>query len=106
MWGFSCIMKDFAEKFYKSKAWQSARASYAKSVGGLCEVCLKKGLIVPGVIVHHKVHVTEETIHDPEVLFSPENMMLVCRQCHSDLHAKRVKRYKVDELGRVITRED
>ena len=95
-------MKEFAEKFYKSKAWQKCRASYAKSVGGLCENCLKKGLIVPGEIVHHKIHVTQETIKDPEVLFSFSNMELLCRNCHAARHTGHEKRYQLDELGRVI----
>ena len=47
-------MKEYARAFYLSPAWQNCRNTYAQSVGGLCERCLRKGLYVPGEIVHHK----------------------------------------------------
>ena len=52
------MAREFAKRFYKSKAWQECRASYLKSVGGLCERCYKKGLIVPATTVHHKIWLT------------------------------------------------
>lgn len=73
-----------------------------KSVGGLCECCLKAGIIKAGVIVHHKVHLTPDNIDNPEVALNPDNLMLVCRDCHAKLHGK-TKRYKVDAMGRVKT---
>ena len=60
-------MKDFAERFYKSKRWQKNRDDYADSVGGLCESCAAKGLVVPGEIVHHRVELTPENIQDPAI---------------------------------------
>ena len=98
-------MKEFAESFYKSKAWQRCRADYVKRVGGLCEECLKQGRYSAGVIVHHKIHVTPETITQPEILLSFDNLELLCRDCHAAVHDTRQRRYKIDELGRVITRE-
>lgn len=97
-------MKEFAKRFYKSKAWQSTRLAYLKSVGGLCERCLKKGLYVPAEIVHHKIYIDEQTINDPSVTLSWSNLEAVCRNCHEDEHYTGTKRYKVDEFGRVITR--
>lgn len=96
-------MKDFAASFYKSKAWQQCRAAYAKSVGGLCEQCLKEGLVKPGEIVHHKVHLTPDSINDPTVALSWDNLELLCRTCHAKAHGAE-KRYKVDEMGRVTIR--
>lgn len=93
-------MKEFAESFYKSKAWQQCRNSYAKSVGGLCECCLKRGLVKSGEIVHHKVKLSPENINDPAVTLSWNNLELLCRDCHAKAHGA-VKRYKVDEMGRV-----
>lgn len=97
------MAKEFAESFYKSKTWQQCRDAYAASVGGLCEECLKEGIITAGEIVHHKIHVSPETIKDPEVLLSWDNLELVCRSCHLKLHGNR-KRYSVDAEGRVIPR--
>lgn len=96
-------MKEFAAPFYKSKAWQHCRSAYAKSVGGLCEKCLKRGLVKPGDIVHHKVKLTPDNINDPAVALSWDNLELLCRDCHAKAHGS-VKRYNVDEMGRVTVR--
>ena len=94
-------MREFAEKFYKSVAWQKCRAAYAKSVGGLCERCLRKGLYVPGEVVHHKIHLTPENIGRPEITLDWNNLELLCRNCHGDEHQRLKRRYKVDAFGRV-----
>lgn len=96
-------MQDFAARFYKSKQWQKCRAAYAKSVGGLCEICLAKGIYRAGEIVHHKKHIDPNTISDPNVLLSFDNLQLVCRLCHADLHRGYERRYIIDEDGRVIS---
>lgn len=105
MWFFIYNMKPFAEKFYKSKAWQNCSKNYSKSVGGLCERCLEKGLIVAGAIVHHKVWLNAENINDPSVSLNWDNLELVCRDCHTAEHIRKKKRFSVDEQGRIIFRE-
>ena len=95
-------MKQFAEKFYKSQAWKDTRDAYSKSVGCLCEKCKKKGLIVPGEIVHHKVHLTPQNINDPNVTLNWKNLELLCRECHAIEHGARQRRYTIDEYGRVL----
>lgn len=96
-------MREFAAGFYKSKAWQRCRLSYAKSKGHLCERCMAKGLYRTGEIVHHKVHLTPENINDPNVTMSFGNLELLCRDCHGEAHRKLQRRYTVDEFGRVST---
>jgi 5-methylcytosine-specific restriction endonuclease McrA len=97
-------MRDFAKTFYKSKAWQQCRASYLKSVGGLCERCLAKGLIKPAVMVHHKTYITPDNINDPNVTLNWNNLEALCQDCHTDEHQPGKKRYKVDEYGRILIR--
>lgn len=94
-------MKSYAERFYKSKAWQKCRREYMRAAGGLCEVCLSNGRVTPGVIVHHINHVSPDNITDPSVLFNWDNLQLVCRDCHARLHSGTERRYEVDELGRI-----
>lgn len=94
-------MRDFAEKFYKSKAWRTTRNGYAKSAGGLCERCLKKGIVRSGEIVHHKIELTPDNINDPRVSLAWENLELLCRECHAAAHGKKMRRYKLDALGKV-----
>lgn len=95
-------MRQFAERFYKSKAWQQTREAYAKSVGGLCEKCFAKGQIKSGEIVHHKTKLSPDNINDPSVTLNWDNLELLCRDCHGKEHDNIPRRYKVDELGRVI----
>ena len=97
-------MRDFAKGFYHSPAWKHCQAEYVKRAGGLCERCLAKGLIVPGVIVHHKIHLTPEVIDDPSITLNPDNLELLCRKCHGFVHRPE-KRYSVGELGRITAIE-
>lgn len=94
-------MKEFAEKFYKSKQWQNTRNAYVRYIGGLCEECYKKGKIVPVEEVHHIIPLTPENINNPNITVNWENLVGLCRECHRQAHSKRVKRYEVDEMGRV-----
>jgi len=93
-------MKPWAETFYNSPAWKQTRRAYSKSVVHLCERCGR-----PGVIVHHKIPLTPENVTDPDITLNWKNLQLLCRDCHAQVH-KPEKRYKVDELGRVITWDD
>lgn len=98
-------MQDFAAAFYKSKRWQHTRAAYLKSVGGLCERCLKKGLYRPAVIVHHKTYITPETINNPEISLSWSNLEALCRDCHAAEHLSDPRRrYTISEDGSVVLR--
>lgn len=99
-------MKEYAKEFYKSKAWKQTQAAYKKSVGGLCERCRHNGLVVPGVIVHHKIHITPENIKEPLITLSFDNLELLCRDCHAKAHAGTVRRWKVDGLGRITAKDD
>ena len=99
-------MQDFAAKLYNSKAWQRCRDNYKKSVGGLCERCLKNGKFVPAEIVHHKKHLTRRNINNPEIALGFGNLEALCRECHALEHARRGQRYLVDSLGRVTILPD
>jgi len=96
------MSRDFARKFYSSQAWADCREAYKKSVGGLCERCMARGQVEPGEIVHHRIHLTPETINDPEYTLNWNNLELVCRSCHAEEHGARKKRYIVNENGEVI----
>ena len=94
-------MKEFAERFYKSKQWQNTRNAYVRYIGGLCEECYKKGKIVPVEEVHHIIPLTAENINDPNITVNWDNLIGLCRECHRQMHSGRERRYSVDEFGRV-----
>lgn len=90
-------------QFYASHAWRRCRESYAKSKGGLCERCLARGLITAGEEVHHKIHLTPESLLDPSVAFNFDNLELLCKPCHQVEHGtKRKRRYEITPTGDVV----
>ena len=95
-------MKDYAKAFYSSTAWKECRKGYAEYRHGLCELCLKKGIYNPGEIVHHKKHITPQNINDPAITLSWDNLLLVCRDHHAELHKESRPRWKVDAAGRIV----
>ena len=109
------MAKAFARKFYSSKAWQDCRNEYGKKAHWLCENCLRKGIYKPGVIVHHIIEIDPVTIEKPEIALNHNNLELLCRECHSDVHdihggrwaaVNEAKRKKRDENSRYIVNAD
>ena len=101
---FSMLMsRGIQAQFYKTKLWQNCRDEYLKSVGGLCEECKKKGLIVPAEIVHHKIHLNAVNVSDPTISLNPDNLEALCRKCHGDEHGT-PKRFDVLADGSVVPR--
>ena len=99
-------MKEYAKIFYGSKAWKDCREGYFRKVGGLCEMCLAQGIYTPGEIVHHKIHITPENIQDPSIVLSYDNLQLLCRLHHAEVHdQKSKKRYKIGSDGTIILRD-
>ena len=95
-------MRTFAEQFYSSKVWKQTRDQYKRAQGGLCEICWANGIIKAGEIVHHKTELTPANINDVNIALGWDNLQLVCRECHAKYHDRRQRRYKLDELGRVV----
>lgn len=79
--------RNFARKFYSSKAWEKKSKAYRKE-HPLCERCLKRGLFTPSTCVHHKEHITKDNYHDPRVLFNDENLEALCDLCHAKEHSE------------------
>lgn len=99
------MAKAFAKKFYSSKAWQDCRNRYAAKCGYLCENCLRKGIYRPGDIVHHKIEISPKTINNPEIAFGFNNLELLCRDCHAEMHKsyQQGRRFVIGPGGEVLT---
>lgn len=80
------MAKDFAKKFYKTKAWRGCRQAHIASVFNLCQACLRRGDIVAGHIVHHKIELTPDNISDPSVSLNAEHLEYLCLKCHNAEH--------------------
>ena len=94
--------------FYKTKEWKQCREAYARSVGYLCEDCLKRGIYSPGEIVHHKIELDPVNVYNPEVTLNPKNLMLLCRKCHGAKHSpyKKGIRYAIEDDGSVLVNQN
>lgn len=92
--------KRFSDAFYVSAAWRKCREDYINSVGGICEKCLERGLIVPGDEVHHKIALTPQNISNPSISLCWDNLQLLCEKCHKTIKNPE-RRWTVDEYGHV-----
>ncbi len=77
------MAKEFAKKFYNSKAWKECRQSYIdKRIaidGGMCEHC-KNEL---GYIVDHKEELTPDNIDNPYITLNHDNFQYLGLICHN-----------------------
>ena len=78
------MAKEWAKRFYNSKAWKNCRESYIQERimidGGLCSVCHER----PGYIVHHKIALTPTNINNPEISLKHDNLSYECKVCHDE----------------------
>lgn len=90
------MAQEFAERFYKSHAWQACRASYLITPiespcgivpPGVCERCFSYGELSIAKVVHHKTHLTPQNIDDPAVTLSFDNLERLCQLCHAFVHS-------------------
>jgi 5-methylcytosine-specific restriction endonuclease McrA len=75
------MAKDFAKKFYGSKAWRDCRNAFFVYRHGLCNRCGGAGKIV-----HHKIVLNPFNINDPDVSLNFTNLELLCQDCHNKEH--------------------
>lgn len=76
------------QKLLNDKRWKLLRAAVFRRTNGLCEMCLKEGIITPGVDVHHIRPVEQaKTVQEMERLaYDPNNCQLLCIPCHIKTH--------------------
>ena len=91
------VMKEYAKKFYLSKAWERTRNAYYTYKCGLCERCGEAG-----DIVHHRIYITPQNIHDSSITLNFANLELLCQDCHNKEHSTKPKRYAFDANGKII----
>ena len=74
---------DAAIQFYHSRQWRNLAEAYRKQHNYLCERCHQ-----PASTVHHIKELTPANINDPSVALNPDNLMLVCHECHDKIHER------------------
>lgn len=98
------MAKEFSRSFYKSSAWKTARDSYWRAKGGLCEDCLEQGRIKTGAEVHHLIELTPDNIGNPAVALGWDNLRLLCHDCHMKKHrGSTAIRYEINQATGAVT---
>jgi 5-methylcytosine-specific restriction endonuclease McrA len=100
-------MRSIDRKFYESQTWRDCQAAYMKKANHLCERCLAKGIHEPARIVHHRIHLTQENLGDPELMYGFDNLEALCIECHNTEHrrGRKVQRWKF-VYGELVTKGD
>lgn len=78
--------RDKAAKRKYGRAWKRIRDKYV-SLHPFCEICYEHGILVETEEVHHKKPLREGGTHDRE------NLIALCKSCHSRIHAERGDRW-------------
>lgn len=74
-------MKDYARKFYLSRAWRNTQSAYMNSQHYVCERC---GSLAR--IVHHKQHITPGNVGNIMITLNWDNLEALCIECHNTEH--------------------
>lgn len=69
------------------RAWKRIRDKYV-SQHPFCDVCYANGILVETEEVHHKKPLSEGGTHERD------NLIALCKSCHSRIHAERGDRFK------------
>jgi hypothetical protein len=69
---------------YARARWRATRRFVWKRSGGRCEACGAGGLAPRVLHVHH----IKPWAEYPSLRHAPENLVLLCRECHHDRHRK------------------
>lgn len=76
------------KKFYDSKAWENFRKIIISERTHKCEKCKKEIYEAKDLIIHHIEELTLDNVNDVNISLNPENVMLVCFDCHNKIHER------------------
>ena len=81
------VAKDKAD-IYNSREWKELRIAKLRSTDGLCEECLKEGIMTPARCVHHVEPIETARTKDEmkRLAFDVNNLKALCFACHARIH--------------------
>jgi len=81
------VAKDKAD-IYNSREWKELRIAKLRSTNGLCEECMKDGIVTSARCVHHIVPIETARTKDEmkRLAFDEHNLMALCFACHARIH--------------------
>ena len=78
------------ERGYNNQ-WQKIR-KVKIGLNPLCELCERKGRVVPAAVVHHIQPVDDMPLLRLEI----NNLMSLCRECHERIHGRAKRRIEAE----------
>ena len=80
---------------YNTSLWRNIRSAYLME-HPLCEMCLQDGKTTVATDVHHKTEISNgNTVEEMQELgFDYSNLMALCEDCHTRLHAEKHRKQK------------
>jgi len=75
----------WAAKFYNSKEWRQLRQALIIQRGAICQQCGRNMTFNQSELIGHH---TPGNINDPLVSLNPENVDLICFDCHNKEHGR------------------
>ena len=81
------VAKDKAD-IYNSREWKELRIAKLRSTNGLCEECMKQGIVTSARCVHHIVPIETARTKDEmkRLAFDVNNLRALCFACHARIH--------------------
>ena len=81
------VAKDKAD-IYNSREWKELRIAKLRSTNGLCEECMKEGIVTSARCVHHVVPIETARTKDEmkRLAFDVNNLRALCFACHARIH--------------------
>jgi len=74
------MAKEYAQSFYKSKAWRTVRKEVLRRDLYTCAYCYARA-----EEVHHIIELTPENISDVNIALNPNNLISLCHDCHTKI---------------------
>ena len=83
------VAKDKAE-IYNSREWKELRIAKLRSTNGLCEECMKEGIVTSARCVHHVVPIetarTKDEMRRLAIDCGLQGLKALCFACHARIH--------------------
>lgn len=79
---------DKLHQFYCSRPWRDLSYSLKIKANGKCNRCNQTLLDFSKLIGHHKIELTEYNVTDVHIALNPDNIEVVCHQCHNAEHRR------------------
>jgi hypothetical protein len=80
-------------EFYRSEEWRLFRevviAERIHEDGFVYDEITSKPIVKAyDIMLHHKIELTEENVHDYSISLNPDNILLVSQRAHNEIHAR------------------